>query len=87
MKEIKDNRPRESQSSDSSSFLVRMWREPQSEGNGPVRVYMRNLKTGEELYLGDPKRVGEILDFEADVLGQDEQTDGIEHRETNAQTG
>jgi hypothetical protein len=61
---------RESRSTESSSFLVRLWREPQADGEGPVRVYLRNLKTGEEIYLGDPRRVGEILDLEADATRQ-----------------
>jgi hypothetical protein len=48
-----------------------MWREPQASGSGPVRVYLRNLQTGEELYLGDPGRVGEVLSREAAAIGQD----------------
>jgi hypothetical protein len=65
---------KETRSAESSSFLVRMWREPQADGEGPVRVYLRNLKTGEEIYLGDPRRVGEILELEADVTrGHDEE--------------
>ena len=60
----------ESQGPGSSSFLVRMWREPHTKGDGPVRVYLRNLQTGEELYLGDPGRVGEVLSHEAETVGQ-----------------
>ena len=41
-------------------------------GSGPVRVYLRNLQTGEELYLGDPKRVGEVLSHEAAAVGQEQ---------------
>ena len=63
----------ESQNAGSSSFLVRLWREPQTEGSGPVRVYLRNLQTGEELYLGDPRRVGEVLSHEAASFGHEEQ--------------
>ena len=50
-----------------------MWREPRAEGGGPVRVYLRNLQTGEELYLGDPQRVGEVLAHEAAAVGHEEQ--------------
>ena len=50
--------------SGSSSFLVRLSREA-GRDTGAVRVYLRNLQTGEELYLGDPKRVGEVLGFAA----------------------
>ena len=53
-----------------ASFLLRMWREAQTEGEGPVRVYLRNLQTGEELYLGSPARVGEVLAQEAGALGR-----------------
>lgn len=37
------------------SFLVRCWLEPTSsaEGEPVVRGYLRNLKTGEETYIGD----------------------------------
>jgi hypothetical protein len=65
----------EAQSGGSSSFLVRMWREPQAAGSGPVRVYLRNLQTGEELYLGDPARVGEVLSREAETTGLENTTE------------
>ncbi|MFQ5527369.1 MAG: hypothetical protein ACE5GX_14035 [Thermoanaerobaculia bacterium] len=45
--------------SHSNSYLVRVWQETGSEAR--VRFYLRDLKTGEERYLGDPERVGEIL--------------------------
>ena len=52
----------ESQMSD--SFLVRCWKEPREVADEPevVRVYVRNLRTGEEHYLNDPKRVGELVE-------------------------
>ena len=65
----------------SSSFLVRMWREPQATSPGPVRVYFRNLQTGEELYLSEPARVGEVLSREAAAMGQEEET-GAEQTST-----
>lgn len=38
-----------------------MWREPQASGSGPVRVYMRDLRTGEEIYFNDPSRIADHL--------------------------
>ncbi len=39
---------------DSAAFLVRLWREPTTPDGteGVVRCYMKNLKTGEEHYMG-----------------------------------
>ncbi|MDH3254418.1 MAG: hypothetical protein OEM62_05440 [Acidobacteriota bacterium] len=78
---------RESRGGESSSFLVRMWREPQAEGEGPTRVYMRNLQTGEELYLGDPKRVGEVLSHEAEAAGRAAAEDNDTDIDAEAQAG
>ena len=47
------------QQSASSSFLVRVRRETGQDNE--VRFYLRNLKTGEERYLGDAERLGELL--------------------------
>ena len=48
----------------SDSFLVRCWKEPREVVDHPdvVRVYIRNLRTGEEYYLDDPSQVGEMLE-------------------------
>lgn len=48
----------------SDSFLVRCWREPRELDDLPevVRVYVRNLKTGEEHYLNDASRIGELVE-------------------------
>ena len=59
-----DNESREQpnmnvQQSTSSSYLVRVWREPGQDAE--VRFYLRNLKTGEERYLGDAERLEDIL--------------------------
>lgn len=43
----------------SNSYLVRVWQENGKEAD--LRFYLRDLKTGEERYLGDAKRVGELL--------------------------
>jgi len=45
----------------SGSFLLRIWTEGREiEGETPkTRVFMRNLKTGEEQYLGDLDQLGE----------------------------
>jgi len=44
----------------SGSFLLRIWSEEREiDGLTPkVRVFMRNLKTGEEHYLGDLDQIG-----------------------------
>lgn len=56
----------------SGSFLLRIWTEGREiEGEAPkTRVYMRNLKTGEEQYLGDLDQLGE------EVLRQFQQNSG-----------
>lgn len=45
----------------SGSFLLRIWTEGREiEGENPKnRVFMRNLKTGEEQYLGDLDQLGD----------------------------
>jgi hypothetical protein len=45
----------------SGSFLLRIWTEGREiEGKTPkTRVFMRNLKTGEEQYLGDLDQLGD----------------------------
>lgn len=45
----------------SGSFLLRIWAEGREiEGETPkMRVFMRNLKTGEEHYLGDLDQLGD----------------------------
>lgn len=47
----------------SGSFLLRIWSEPrEAEGETPrVRVFLRNLKTGEESYLGDLDQLGDTV--------------------------
>lgn len=47
--------------SQSGSFLLRIWTEEREiEGQDPkTRVFLRNLKTGEEHYLGDLDQLGE----------------------------
>ncbi len=48
----------------SDSFLVRCWKEPREVADQPdvVRVYIRNLRTGEEHYLNEPSQVGELVE-------------------------
>lgn len=43
----------------SSSYLVRVWQE--TGDDEIVRFYLRDLKTGEERYVGDPRRIGDVL--------------------------
>lgn len=47
--------------SPAASFLVRCWLEPrEAEGAEPVlRITVRNLQTGEEQHLSDPRQLGE----------------------------
>jgi hypothetical protein len=46
----------------SGSFLIRVWSENRENGEPPrVRIFMRNLKTGEEQYLGDLDQIGETV--------------------------
>ena len=54
---------RRSRAPESSSFLVRIWRE-RRERDGqerPERFYFRNLQTGEEQYLADGEKLAEAL--------------------------
>ena len=48
----------------SDSFLVRCWREPREVDGQPavLRVYVRNLRTGEEHYLNDASQIGELVE-------------------------
>lgn len=53
--------PKSAEAHQSGSFLLRIWAEGREiEGEAPkMRVFMRNLKTGEEHYLGDLDQLGE----------------------------
>jgi hypothetical protein len=59
-----------SEAHQSGSFLLRIWTEGREiEGETPkTRVFMRNLKTGQEHYLGDLDQLGD------EVLRQFQQT-------------
>lgn len=48
----------------SDSFLVRCWKEPREVADQPdvVRIYIRNLRTGEEHYLNETSQVGELVE-------------------------
>jgi hypothetical protein len=56
-------RPRASREHPSGSFLLRIWTESREvDGEAPrVRVFLRNLKTGEEHYLGDLDQLGDAV--------------------------
>jgi hypothetical protein len=45
------------------SWLVRCWEEPREEAHeNPVfRCSVRDLRTGEERYLSDPREIGELM--------------------------
>ena len=53
--------PKSAEGHQSGSFLLRIWTEGREiEGETPkTRVFMRNLKTGEEHYLGDLDQLGD----------------------------
>lgn len=46
-----------------ASFLLRVWEEPRSDTGEPpvVRVFLRNLKTHEEVYLKDLENLGDLV--------------------------
>jgi hypothetical protein len=48
-----------------TSWLVRCWVEPREEGHEGdppvVRCCVRDLRTGQERYLSDPRALGELL--------------------------
>lgn len=45
------------------SWLVRCWEEPreQPQDDPVLRCLVRNLRTGEERYLSDPRELGEMV--------------------------
>lgn len=48
----------------SDSFLVRCWKEPREVDGRPdvLRVYVRNLRSGEEHYLNEAAQIGELIE-------------------------
>ncbi len=52
----------------STSYLVRVWREPGTE-EGP-RFFLRDLRTGEERFMGDGSRIAELLTAGLDDSGK-----------------
>ena len=55
----------------SGSFLIRIWEENREiDGEAPkMRVFMRNLKTGDEHYMGDLDQLGEAVLRQYQQLG------------------
>ena len=47
----------------SSSYLVRLWQEPGEESarESSARVYVRNLRSGEERYLKSPDQLADYF--------------------------
>lgn len=45
----------------SGSFLVRFWVEPSDSGEQVLRGCIKNLKTGQEHYVDDPGKVGDLV--------------------------
>ncbi len=58
---MNDNRPKGG--SPTMSWLVRCWEEPRELAHAePVlRCFVRDLRTGEERYLKDPREIGELV--------------------------
>jgi hypothetical protein len=54
------NKPKESPA---MSWLVRCWEEPReaAQGDPLLRCFVRDLRTGEERYLSDPREIGELM--------------------------
>ena len=55
------------------SWLVRCWEEPreQSQEDPVLRGFVRDLKTGKERYLSDPRELGEMLTRELREAGEE----------------
>jgi hypothetical protein len=55
--------PKKKTDHQSGSFLIRFWTEPREveAEEETVRAFVRNLKTGEEQYLNDPQKLGELV--------------------------
>lgn len=68
--------------SPAASFLVRCWLEPrEAEGAPPVvRITMRNLQTGEEQHLSDPRQLGDrvLRHLGATLEAQEAQEEQVE---------
>ena len=61
----------------SLSFLIRLWKEPQEDGAGAVRGYLRNLKSGEQHYLGSPEEIGAFLVRQAAARLEERSVDDV----------
>jgi hypothetical protein len=53
--------PDKPRSYQSGSFLVRFWVEPSDSGEQVLRGCIKNLKTGQEHYVDDPGKVGDLV--------------------------
>jgi hypothetical protein len=58
---VNDNRPKGG--SPTMSWLVRCWEEPRelAQAEPVLRCFVRDLRTGEERYLTDPREIGELV--------------------------
>ncbi len=56
-------RPIQSRKSPTTSVLVRVWLEPDSDLSAPgsVRGYARDLRTGDERHFADAKKISSFL--------------------------
>lgn len=69
MDEIRPTIPDEPCGRHAGSFLVRVWREPSERAEGPVRCFVRDLKTGREESLGD---VRDLIALLVATVGEEE---------------
>jgi len=61
--------------SQSGSFLVRFWVEPAAgPGEHAIRGCIKNLQTGEEHYLKDPDKIGDLVLRQLGSQGKAEET-------------
>lgn len=66
------------------SYLVRCWQEPRNrDGESPFRVYIRDLKTGEERYFDDPRRFAEHV---LRLLQREDEIEVVDHEGHGAGT-
>jgi hypothetical protein len=62
------------------SWLVRFWEEPREDPQEApvVRCFIRDLRTGEERYVNDPRELGELMLQRLRSAAQESDEDGLE---------
>ncbi len=64
------------------SYLVRFWLEPREmEGEAsPFRGYARDLRSGEERFFSDPRRLAELILRQLNAARREQADGGEPHR-------